>query len=353
MTVPAWHGEPYTRADVLFGFLELVRSRGGDPAALAVRAGIDPRALTDPTILISFLRYGALLERASAVLDIPDLGLELGSSAPEHLPNMAPVVFLARTRNTFGDWMAQALKFWRYHTNGYEPRLVPGPTEDCVTLRFVPSPGMPVPRQQFELLLAGACQIGRLVTGRPEIAPLIARFRHGAPADIDTHRRVFRCALEFGADHNELVLGRELLSLPIHDGDLPPSAIFERILRYRIKNMPEYNQSLRTTARIAIETALGSGMCSRDFIAELMGISPGRLRRLLAEEGTSFADLLDATRRTAAQAMLARTDVPIAAIAGLLDYNSTTALSLAMKRWCDMTPSQYRERNGEPLPPAP
>src|SRR5690606_36842892 len=94
------------------------------------------------------------------------------------------------------------------------------------------------------------------------------------------------------------------------------------------------------------QAVLGSGMCSKEFIAESKGVTPGQLRRLLASNGATFSALLDGTRKAMACRMLAQTSVPISAVAGLLEYSSTTALALAMKRWTGMTPSEYRAHAG-------
>lgn len=91
---------------------------------------------------------------------------------------------------------------------------------------------------------------------------------------------------------------------------------------------------------------LGTGMCTKELIAGSLGTTPRRLHRLLAGEGTSFGDLLDETRKTMALRLLAQTDVPVAVVAGLLDYSSATALTLAMKRWTGMATSEYRARAG-------
>lgn len=344
MSAELKHGEAYIRSAILYGFTDLVKSKGGDAIDLMTRANIEPVALTNPNMLISFPRVGVLLALAAAELDMPDLGLEWAMSIPPHFPNVGPIVFLAQMVDSLGEWIEQTLRYWRYHTNGYTLQLLDDGESDTVTLRFWQSPLISSPRQQFELKLASCCHMGRVVTGQPGIGPSVARFRHEKPDNTHTHDRIFQCTLEFGAEHNELVFDRQHLAQPTNGRLKSLKSIFDSFIRYRIRHMPLYNQSVSKTTEIAIQTVLGAGMCSKEFIAESMGTTAARLSRLLAKEGTSFAELQDKTRQATALSMFSETGVPISAIAGLLEYSSTTALNLAMKRWTGMTPSEYRAK---------
>lgn len=352
MSAVHWRGEPYIRAAVLYGLADLIRSRGGDAVEFVSRVGIDPAALTDPDLLISYPRHGMLLELAAAELDMPDLGLELAMSIPPHFPNAGPIIFLARTAQNLGEWIEQASRYWRHHTNGHVMQKLDDEEADTVTLRFWQGPLTAPPRQQSELKLACCCHMMRIIAGQPRLSPLLVRFYHDRPASTHAHALAFGCDIEFAAEHNELVLDRRQLAQPASRRLASPKTMFDSFMRYRIRHMPLYNQSIRTTTEIAIRTMLGSGMCSKELVAESMGITAGQLRRLLANNGATFSELLDDTRKTLACYMLTQTGVPVSAVAGLLEYSSTTALALAMKRWTGTTPSAYRACRGTAAVPA-
>lgn len=345
MSTDVRQGESYIRAAVLYGFGEMVEPKGGDPADLLERAGIDPAALADPDMMISYPGHGILMELAAAELDLPSLGLEWALSIPPHFPNVGPVVFIAQLVSTLGEWIEQSLRYWRAHTNGYALQLVDGEGPDHVGLRFWQSPLISPPRQQMELMLANTCHMARVITDHPDEAPVLVRFRHHRPRDTSLHEVVFRCDLEFDAEHNEIVFDRKYLDYPTSGRLKPLKAIADSFIRYRIRNMPFYNQSVRTTTEITIQCVLGTGTCTKEFVAESMGINPRKLHRLLEKDGTTFGELLDDARRSMACRLLAQTGVPISAVAGLLEYSSTTALNLAMKRWTGMTTSEYRARH--------
>lgn len=347
MTAQSWNGEPYIRAAILYGLHEIMRPVEWDASETLQRVGIDPAALTDPDMLISWPRHGVLMELIAAEHGKPSLGIELALSMPPHFPNVGPIVFLAQLVDTLGAWIEQTIRYWRFHTNAYLLQVVDDVDTELVCLRFWQGPLIIPPRQQMELSLASCLHMGRIVTGNQELAPARVCFRHEAPDDTTVHARHFRCSLEFGAEQNEIWFERKYLASPTSGRLKSLKSIIDSFIRYRIRHMPLYDQSVRTTTETAIRSVLGSGMCSKEFIAESMGVTPRKLHRLLAAEETSFADLLDETRRAMAQRLLTQTGVPISAIAGLLEYSTTSALTLAMKRWTNMTATEYRARIGQ------
>ena len=75
-----------------------------------------------------------------------------------------------------------------------------------------------------------------------------------------------------------------------------------------------------------------------------MNMHPKKLQRLLADEGASFAKILDDVRRSIASRLLRDTDIPILRVAKMLDYSSDRAFATAFKRWFGIAPSTYREQ---------
>lgn len=346
MSVESWRDEPYIKAAVLYGFSELVERKGGNAVDLLKRAGIDPATLADPEMIISYPRHGILMELAAAELDLPSLGLEWAMSIPPHFPNVGPVVFIAQFVSTLREWIEHGLRYWRAHTNGYVLQLLEDEKSDNLSFRFWQSPLISPPRQQMELMLANTCNMARIITDHPDEMPVRVCFRHHRPKDTSLHEKIFGCDLEFDAEHNEIIFDPKYLDYPTSGRLKPLKAIADSFIRYRIRNMPFYNQSVRTTTEITIQCVLGTGMCTKEFVAESMGINPRKLHRLLEKAGTTFGELLDDQRKSMACRLLVETGVPISAVAGLLEYSSTTALNLAMKRWTGMSTSEYRARNG-------
>jgi AraC-like DNA-binding protein len=97
-----------------------------------------------------------------------------------------------------------------------------------------------------------------------------------------------------------------------------------------------------TQVRRRILELLPSGPPTQTEIARSLALSPRTLHRRLAEAGTSFAGLLDDTRRELAGGYLQRTDYSIAEVAYLLGFAEVSSFNRAFRRWTGTPPSAVR-----------
>jgi AraC-like DNA-binding protein len=79
-----------------------------------------------------------------------------------------------------------------------------------------------------------------------------------------------------------------------------------------------------------------------DEIAAAMNSSVRVLRRRLAGEGTTFADILDEVRYAMASELLQMTEMPLAEIADALSFAHPGTFSRAFRRWSGISPAQFR-----------
>jgi AraC-like DNA-binding protein len=97
-------------------------------------------------------------------------------------------------------------------------------------------------------------------------------------------------------------------------------------------------------ARVArlLAAELRGGDPSLARIARRMAMSARTLQRKLSLEGTSFAEVLDCTRRTCAEAYVREPELPLTEVAYLLGFSEASAFSRAFQRWYGVPPSRYR-----------
>ena len=79
-------------------------------------------------------------------------------------------------------------------------------------------------------------------------------------------------------------------------------------------------------------------------LAEALHVSERTLQRRLQEEGSSFQQLLDDTRRDLAVQHLAQPDLAPLEIAYLLGFADPSNFYRAFKRWYGVAPDAYRGR---------
>ena len=77
-------------------------------------------------------------------------------------------------------------------------------------------------------------------------------------------------------------------------------------------------------------------------IAKQLRMPIWTLRRRLAEEGSSFANILNDTRRDLASSYVRDTELSFGEIAYLLGFTSAEAFQRAFKRWLGQTPGALR-----------
>jgi len=81
---------------------------------------------------------------------------------------------------------------------------------------------------------------------------------------------------------------------------------------------------------------------SLDHVARAMGMSGRTLQRDLRDAGTSFRELVDEVRREIAISHMTQGDLPITAIALLLDFSDVSAFHRSFRRWTGQAPSVFR-----------
>ena len=325
----------------MVGFADLTRKSGGDPAAIVAEAGLDPGCLTDVDRLISWRKAAMATEIAAERLAMPSFGLAWAATIPPHFPNVGPVVLLAAFAETAEEWARLAMRYWRYHTDAYCLQLLVDPDGPDAVFRFWIEDFQFAPRQIMDLMLANSVRMARAVTGIDD-NPTLVRFQHARPADIRLHEELFRCPLEFDAEHDEILFDRKYLGYPSGGKLRPFKSLIGWYVRHRISQMPIYDQTIKATVTLAIPSVIGTGHCNLDFVANSLGLSSKKLQRLLQQENTSFSDILEDVRRDMALRLVGESTAPIASVARLLDYSNSPSFTLAFRRWTGVAPRDFR-----------
>lgn len=120
---------------------------------------------------------------------------------------------------------------------------------------------------------------------------------------------------------------------------------FEPALRERLADL-DATATTRGKVRAALLELLPAGGGTTLGVARSLGASPRTLQRRLADEDTTFQDVLASTREELARHYLTTSDLPLAEIAFLLGYDDPSSFFRAFQRWTGQTPSRLREAAG-------
>jgi AraC-like DNA-binding protein len=162
---------------------------------------------------------------------------------------------------------------------------------------------------------------------------------HRPVATEKTYRARFEVPITFRADRLGLAYQTRDLDLAISEQN---RELHDLATSYLDSQLPRGRTAFAIQVRQAIEALLGTGTCGHRQVAHALYMHPRTLQRRLRDEGTTFEEIKDETRRDLAQRYLAQPDLPLTQITALLDYSEQSALGRSCRRWFETTPREYR-----------
>ncbi|MCU0647992.1 MAG: AraC family transcriptional regulator [Gemmatimonadaceae bacterium] len=192
-------------------------------------------------------------------------------------------------------------------------------------------------RQIVETILAGLIRQLRLLTGAP-IRVHAVHLQHAAPSHgVDEHTRVFGVAPHMRASEYALSIESADLARPVRSFNPALLVAFDALADDALRAL---QRDRRTTDRVlrAIMERLKGAAPSMTTIARALAMSARSVQRALAEEGTTYQQLLDEARREIALRHLRDPSVTVAHVAWLVGYSEPAAFHRAFRRWTGRAP---------------
>ncbi len=163
-----------------------------------------------------------------------------------------------------------------------------------------------------------------------------------AAADADTgHLAYWSAPVKFGAGTYKMAfrLAQAEQSVDIApEAELTTKGIFARVIDQLAKHEGRNRDATQCSTR-ARDLILG-GIEKQDKVALELGMSTATLRRRLAEERTSFRELVLETRLSHGSALLAG-GLSVEQVADELGYSDIRAFNRAFKKWNGCTPAAF------------
>lgn len=309
-----------------------------DAEVLLDEIGMDASKIGDLTYRYSQEQVTALWIAASRATADPVFGLKVARHVrPSTFHVVGYAMSCSETLRRAGE------RFARYSRIVSDAALVlfeevPGGVSLTVDLN--PQGARPV-YHTIDTILAGFHHLCEWILGE-EIAPVLVRMQHCAPGNPQPYLDVFHCPVIFDQPRNEIVYSNEVIDRPI------PSANEEmaHVLDEMAANHIDRRQTQRFSARVrqVLLGQLPKGFPSRQKTASLLGVTERTLLRRLADEGTTFQDVLERLRENLAFDYLRRPELTSEEIAFLLGFSSNSSFSRAFMRWTGERPTAWRER---------
>ncbi len=320
---------------------ELTR-RGVAVDSFLGRHGLSVAQLANLYERIPLRQYVAAAEAAAKDLGRPFLGLELGGEfRASDLGPFYALFILARDLQSALVQLTQFESAWQ--TNTVFELVVGNSTSSC---RYcIEDPSIWPRRQDAEFAIASLVTFVRELT-YPRWKPLAVLFEHDVSDRAAALTRFFNAPVHGNADANQLILDNADLKSPVRwrleaAADVAP--LLERHLRELLQPVrdEELHESMTARVNALIARKLGRSDVGIETVAAEIEMSVRSLRRHLAEEGTTFRQILQAHRRTAIEVMLKTHGARLSDLASRMSYSDSAVLSRAFKNWTGMSPSAY------------
>ena len=314
--------------------LHAMRAAGVDVTAALARAGFEESQLLDPDCRVPRERVVALTGALMCVSPCPAMGVR----AAEYfvLSDLGVLGYLAQHAATPREALTHIARFQRLIADAADiPVLTCG---DRVTLRAGLRSERPTVSPAADFTLGSLVQMIRLLSDGQSL-PVEVRLPRPRPRDLAPYRRVLGKHLAFDSEAAEIVYDARCLEVHCPAAEPRLAAILERHAQMLVDQLPS-PYGLFEQVRGLVEDQLRQGSFSLPCVAAELGLSERTLRRRLAEQGSSFREVLDRARCDHAIRSLNEGTLSITEIAVRIGFADATAFTRSFRRWTGKKPSE-------------
>lgn len=332
---------PRVLAPAATGAAEFFSCHGGDPDRVFGETGIDPDSTTDPTHDLGLINYCKLFEQAARWTQNDNIGLWFGQQfKPTQLGMLG---YVAIHSPTLECGLQNLVEMFPYHQQATLMRLADADSDGLLKLEYQVNDGRIVAqRQDAELSLGMFVNIFRHCLGN-DWAPEEIHFEHPTPECPKDHERAFNAPVYFSQPTNAIVFRRDALKAPMPGHDLRLLGILLSCLA-RLGAGDIAEPGIVDRVRGLLRSQLADGYRTLDEIADELQLPTWTVQRRLADDGLTYKELVEATRRDLAFMYLRQGHIQISEIAFLLGYSELSAFSRAFHRWTGAAPMAWRRQ---------
>jgi AraC-like DNA-binding protein len=333
----------WTRGVAARETLNYLDRRGIDPEPALLGAGISRRQLSQDELVLPVASQYRFLELAAAEANDQLLGLHV--AAEMDLRSIGLLFYLTGSARTVAEALENLARYSQTTNEALAVEISRRKDELILAIRHLQEFDE-LHRQFFELLALWFVRTLQKETNRDFTLSRVT-FTHGRNADLREVHRLLRCPVDFAQGVDSWVLPQRVMDLPIVSGD---SQLLKILTAHADDLLAERHSATGLQSVVANQLAslLPSGEARAAVVARQLGMSQRSLVRHLADEGTTFAEILEQLRRRLASRYLVDDRMSVQQTAWLLGYSEVGAFNHAYKRWTGTAPRRTRK-----LPAAP
>lgn len=160
------------------------------------------------------------------------------------------------------------------------------------------------------------------------------------PAHVLAYENLLGCPVSFGSNRNRICFSPDTLGISLPRGDTLSFQICDDLCATMLKEMKTANGPARKVRDLILRAP--SDFPSLSEVANQLYTTPRTLRRKLADQGTSYQQILNDVRKSLAIKFLRETQLSMEEIAERVGFSDSRNFRQAFKKWTDTTPSSHR-----------
>lgn len=323
------------RAAVLTNYLEVTQYLSFNPRDVLAGVGLSKAQLQAPEHRISIDAAVRLLEDSATASGCQTFGLSMAES--RQLSDFGVVSLLLSHQRTLRDALRVVVNYRHLMNDSLAIFIEEAGKMVIIREEVVTESPMPS-RQATELALGVMFRLCSALLGS-HWHPYSVNFTHQAPENLQLHRRLFNCNLEFGSEFNGIVCSDASLDLPNPNAD-PAMARYAQSYLDSLQN--NEGASMLFEVRKAIYLLLPMGRATIEQVAQSQGMNVRTLQRRLKDDGCAFNDVINDVRRDLVLRYLDNPNYSLSRIADMLGYSMASSFTRWFISQFGMPPAAWR-----------
>lgn len=300
-------------------------------------AGLNPASLADPVAQLSLDAYCNVLDLAARRSGDVNFGLLYGQ---QFLPcQLGLIGYIALSSDNALHAAENVAAYFKFHQQATSTELYFSNPFYHLTYR-IDDIRIRNRDQDAVLTLGMFCNVFRHSSGA-DWCPDEVHLAHARTENWRNIELAFGAPVRFDCQTNALLFRPERAVDPMPQAD--PTLL--QLLCHNVKTvgLGKAGNPIGASVRSYVRERIASGRVSLEDASVLLNTPPRMLQRRLAEEGASFAELVEDVRRTDARRSLLEGRFDVSRIAYDLGYSEPSAFVRAFNRWYGVSPLKFRK----------
>lgn len=324
-------------ASATLGIWRALEHEGYDAAGLFEQAGLDREALPQPGARFSFPAVKRLWALVLETTGDPCFGLKTGQLWHPSSAHALGYAWLAS--DSLLEAFQRMARYFRVITTDRERVELVSEREGYRFRWDFSESEYAVSDVEYDEAFAAVVSLCRFSTG-DATAPKRIWMRRAPPPCEREFEEFFRAPIEYSAGENSMLFDRREVEAKLLSSNIQIAMECDRTIESYMAQLDRDNIAANIKAQLLMQ--LPSGTVTNQGVAKALHLSVRTMQRRLHEEGITFKQLVDDTRRELALQYIKDPSVSINEMTYLLGYSEPANLSRAFKRWTGQSPRAMR-----------